>query len=256
MWDDLVCPVDRGALDVGGQWLSCSRCGRGYPVLDGIPTFLGEDDSARWRRAQRTRLVRLVQEGHSGESARAGEAERRGRELTRWLRPHIRLGAASRVLQVGLDGEGELHHLRAGARYAVDPLAGGLAAAELLRQGGVRWVASPAGALPFADEWFHLVLVSERGLTEHDARRALAEAARTVRPEGLVWVCRERRPETFTRPTPRSRASALDRSNVQADLLAAAMLAGLLPVAARKDHDRQELLLRPVSLPATVALAA
>lgn len=41
----LVCPVDRGHLreDVESAQLVCERCGRGYPVVDGIPVMLAQD---------------------------------------------------------------------------------------------------------------------------------------------------------------------------------------------------------------------
>lgn len=38
----LVCPVDKAALteDVAASRLECTRCGRRYPVRDGIPVML------------------------------------------------------------------------------------------------------------------------------------------------------------------------------------------------------------------------
>ncbi len=48
----LVCPADHASLDedVPGSRLICTRCGRSYPVRDGLPVMLleenerGEDD--------------------------------------------------------------------------------------------------------------------------------------------------------------------------------------------------------------------
>jgi len=38
--DVLVCPVDRGGLDLEDGHLVCRECGRRYPVVDGIPNML------------------------------------------------------------------------------------------------------------------------------------------------------------------------------------------------------------------------
>lgn len=41
----LVCPVDKQDLieDLEGQRLECTRCGRRYPVRDGIPIMLVDE---------------------------------------------------------------------------------------------------------------------------------------------------------------------------------------------------------------------
>lgn len=39
----LVCPVDRGVLDVQGETLVCTSCGRSYPVCGGIPEMIAGD---------------------------------------------------------------------------------------------------------------------------------------------------------------------------------------------------------------------
>lgn len=39
----LVCPLDRADLRVEGQALVCTRCGRVYPVEQGIPNMLVEN---------------------------------------------------------------------------------------------------------------------------------------------------------------------------------------------------------------------
>jgi len=36
----LACPVCLGGLAVHGQLLRCAQCGRGYPVVDGIPVLI------------------------------------------------------------------------------------------------------------------------------------------------------------------------------------------------------------------------
>lgn len=39
----LVCPVDHATVTPSGDALVCSRCGRRYPVRDGIPVMLVEE---------------------------------------------------------------------------------------------------------------------------------------------------------------------------------------------------------------------
>ncbi|MBA2518385.1 MAG: Trm112 family protein [Chloroflexia bacterium] len=39
----LVCPVDRGPVELQGETLVCTRCGRTYPIENGIPNLLVDD---------------------------------------------------------------------------------------------------------------------------------------------------------------------------------------------------------------------
>jgi uncharacterized protein YbaR (Trm112 family) len=41
----LVCPVDKQELRLEGESLVCTACGRSYPIEDGIPNMLVEDDA-------------------------------------------------------------------------------------------------------------------------------------------------------------------------------------------------------------------
>lgn len=38
----LVCPIDKGALEVKDRTLVCTTCHRAYPVEDGIPNMVVE----------------------------------------------------------------------------------------------------------------------------------------------------------------------------------------------------------------------
>ena len=41
----LVCPIDKRDLRLDGQQLICTECGRSYPIEDGIPNMLVDDDA-------------------------------------------------------------------------------------------------------------------------------------------------------------------------------------------------------------------
>lgn len=42
--DLLVCPVDHAELRLDDKTLTCTRCGRTYPIEDGIPNMLVDED--------------------------------------------------------------------------------------------------------------------------------------------------------------------------------------------------------------------
>jgi uncharacterized protein YbaR (Trm112 family) len=46
----LACPVCRGELRVEAAGLVCVGCGRGYPVVDGIPVLIAERAETREER--------------------------------------------------------------------------------------------------------------------------------------------------------------------------------------------------------------
>jgi uncharacterized protein YbaR (Trm112 family) len=39
---DLACPACHGELRPGGEKFVCARCGRSYPVVEGIPVLIVE----------------------------------------------------------------------------------------------------------------------------------------------------------------------------------------------------------------------
>ena len=39
----LVCPLDHAKLELKGETLVCTQCGREYPIEDGIPNMLVEE---------------------------------------------------------------------------------------------------------------------------------------------------------------------------------------------------------------------
>jgi hypothetical protein len=39
----LACPVDKAPVELVGDRLVCTRCGRRYPIRDGIPVMLADE---------------------------------------------------------------------------------------------------------------------------------------------------------------------------------------------------------------------
>jgi SAM-dependent methyltransferase len=194
MWDDLVCPIDHGQLQGHGDWLACAKCGRGYPVLDGIPTFLATEEDEAWRRSQCRRAAQLPRHDEDAPVVRSMLVRRRGRALERLVERYLPIGPTTRMLQVGLAREAELHHFRRGVRYGVEPLAGVMAARGLLRWGQVRWVAGRGEELPFPDRHFRVILLGDVLDHVESPGRVLSEARRCLAPEGVLWLtCRTAR---------------------------------------------------------------
>ncbi len=42
----LACPVDKSPVQLRGDLIVCTRCGRRYPIRDGIPIMLAEEAEA------------------------------------------------------------------------------------------------------------------------------------------------------------------------------------------------------------------
>jgi len=42
----LVCPVDHAPLEDSDDALTCTRCGRRYPIVDGIPDMVPVEEPA------------------------------------------------------------------------------------------------------------------------------------------------------------------------------------------------------------------
>lgn len=187
MWDELVCPTDEGPFERSAGWLACARCGRGYPILDGIPHVFPPDELPRWRAAQRARLDAAAIAAAEG-AAEPHAARLWARGVEAWLRPYITLVSATRLLELGSSGSALLGYFRCGVRYAVDPLAGALANYGLLRPGPVRWVAGNAEQLPFATGVFDAILLC--GALEQAASplQMLVEVRRVLAPHGVIWL--------------------------------------------------------------------
>ncbi len=201
MWDTLVCPFDHRPLAVSQwRWLCCTHCGRGYPVLDGIPRLLPSENRAAWVRW----LNRWAKQAAASPFA-AGvrlDEESRGRLRTRARQWQAALGELfswdfdTQVLQISLSGELLIHHFQWGARFAVNPLAGFFADRGLLRWGRVRWVHCQPEQLPFASRAFDLVLLDDVLLWCESPQAALAQVARCLKPQGVLCLRWSRSPSS------------------------------------------------------------
>lgn len=183
MWDVLCCPMDRGSLEGVDGNLVCRECGASYPILHHLPTFLC--------RAEHTGLCgsaalawRMAEAGSPRRPNHAPQLER----LVARFAPYDR---SSRLLQVGACRNGGLEGFTLGRRYAVDPRAGRWRQRGWLprpARRSVAWLSACGHDLPFADATFDAVLVAPPWGTSAAWDAALAEAARAVCAEGVIFV--------------------------------------------------------------------
>ncbi len=187
MWDELVCPIDQGPVVDTDGWLVCKDCGRGYPVLDDLPTFLPVEEDPRWRQSLERQLV------HSSKSSpiagrQTSQLRRRARALENWLAGHLHLASEDRILQIGLEGEGEAHHFRQGIAYGVDPLAGAMASQGRLKWGRMRWISGRGEELPFPARHFRLMLLIDALAHVESPQQVLNEVGRCLSSDGMAFL--------------------------------------------------------------------
>lgn len=202
----VVCPRDRSALSDRGGELACEH-GHTYPVVDGIPVLLGDEDPTNpnvfrdtWARVEagvpsgvaarefvQSMILRTC--GFLYSDLRAG--------LPRYPIPDIRLppGAGRLLLDVGCNwGRWTVAATRKGYRVVgLDPnLDALIAARHVTAELGVEvsFVCGDARCMPFPDDVFDAVFsysVLQHFDKEH-ARAAMAEMARVARTSATVLV--------------------------------------------------------------------
>lgn len=187
----LVCPDDHGALERRDGTLHCRVCARDYTITRDIPDFVagGPARTRRWEAAQRYELE-FWSEPDRGASAAHDHARfaAAAAALTTELDTHLGTRWRARVAHVGPAAHGEIHHLPATERYAVEPLAPALDALGLLDRRDVQWVAAMGERLPFADGWLTAALIPN--VIDHVAQpaRVLAELHRCLGPGAPLWL--------------------------------------------------------------------
>lgn len=176
MWDELVCPFDRSALDPAPNRLSCTECGREFPIVNQLPVFADNEHH-------------LASAGRRDDSVWASRADgrRRALEIKTLLSRFVSLGPESRVLLVGPGAGVDLRYLH-GRRYAVDPLAGSRLRPGRLGRNSPRWIAARGDALPFASGSCDAVLLADVLEWTDVPQRVLAEATRVLADDGALWL--------------------------------------------------------------------
>lgn len=184
----LCCPADKGALTVSddGARLACRTCGKSYPIHNGIPRFVGDDQYAgnfshEWT-VHRTTQLDTARKDKLSEDTFA--------EKTGWTPEDVR---GKLVLDVGC-GMGRFADVivRWGGRvvgvdlsFAVDS-----AQANLAATGQFRAAQASVFELPLRDGSFDLIY--SLGVLHHtpDTKRAFMCLPRLLKPGGQIgiWV--------------------------------------------------------------------
>jgi SAM-dependent methyltransferase len=197
-----VCPRDRTALAREGDDLVC-REGHRYPVLDGIPVFLVEEEPpthASCRVSLEPREAAAEPEAMVQDviAATCGNLYRHlVGKVTRYPIPELRLppGDGRLFLEVGCNwGRWCVSAARRGYRVVgVDPSLDAIRAAQRVAdQLDVRaeYLVADARHLPFPDASFDVVFSYSvfQHFSKADAVASFAEIGRTLKPSGLSLV--------------------------------------------------------------------
>ncbi len=207
---EVACPRDHGPLQAAGDGLVCSQ-GHEYPVVDGIPVLVVQETEPTqpgyWATPEQIEAARrqaaepdvhgvdpYVQRLIVGTCGNLY----RGVTLTRYPIPDLPLPRAQRgelLLDIGCNwGRWAIAAQRAGYRVVgIDPSFEAIVAARRIAaqlQAGISYLVADARRLPFQEESFDVVFSYSvlQHLSKTDARAAVAEIARVLRPGGESWI--------------------------------------------------------------------
>src|SRR5712691_10172364 len=204
----LICLDCSADLVEGTGKVVCSRCGRGWPVLDGIPRFSQPSDY--WGDLPQSDAARLLSEARElgwreAFLRRFADDEYLGFSAINWQRGTWRallgLGRDAVALDLGSVYGAITHSLAhmVAEVYSVEAIPGRIEFTHTrLQQEGisnVHLVQDTAGALPFADNSFDLIVVNG-GLEcvgEWERARFLSRLHRLLKDTGIVAIGVENR---------------------------------------------------------------
>ncbi len=186
----LRCPHDGGALAHEDEVLRCGGCHARFPIHDGIPDFMASAASIgpRWKHAQAYEFDYWNARGADTLATDRDHFVEAARGLAEIFDAQSGPAWRDRVAHIGPAGLGEIHHLPARERWAVEPLAVELDRRGLLERTGVHWIAAMGEHLPFADDALSAALLPN--VIDHvaDPARLLAELRRCLRPAAPLWL--------------------------------------------------------------------
>ena len=211
----LACPWDHAALDAAERDLSCPRCQRRFPIVDGIPVLLRDDVNH-----PHTGTLKSIEQSRSGgvteyedRELGPGEIDPHVQEaiaatggffyrplvgrLTRYPIPEIRLpdGAGRAMLDLGCNwGRWTIAAAKRGwIAVGLDPqLKAVQAARRVARQLGVdaRFIVADARYIPFVDGTFDATFSYSvlQHLPKEDVASTLREVKRILRRGGTTLI--------------------------------------------------------------------
>jgi SAM-dependent methyltransferase len=180
----LRCPTCLAPLQTSGGDLMCTRCGRQFPIVDGVPRFAGGDNYAgnfgfQWNEFSRTQL-----DSHSGVPI----SRQRFVAQTGWDQSRL---AGKLVLDAGC-GSGRFAEiaLSLGAEVVAIDYSSAVDAAQrnLGAHPRLHVVQADIYALPFAPETFDFIY--SLGVLQHtpDVKRAVTSLIAMLRPGGALTL--------------------------------------------------------------------
>jgi len=178
-----VCPVDKQLLNLVGDHLACSACAREFPLVNGIPILLNEENSVFRIGDYVHRDGYVGASGYGGSLDRSSGLKKAYRRFARKLSEAPVLGDHFNALEYisKKKPDAKLMVIGAGERsYAGDVTYTDVALAKNIS------CVCDAHDLPFPDDSFDAVIAD--AVLEHvcDPQRCVSEIHRVLRPNGFV----------------------------------------------------------------------